>query len=188
MSDDPRPIEVSVRDQSTSGEVVGLEFTPFRVRLIAACEGAFARLEAKSGPTHNIFAETGEVLFWLYAISNFDGDPPTIAPSFRWARDNYGHGNLLHELHYTDRGAMLPFVLGKTRLGALPVHCWIAVNVVRPGIRERHPERLAAYNRYIAGQPVITTLRAEFTRVICGDPLPAGYADFEGMTAKDFDP
>lgn len=82
----------------------------------------------------------------------------------------------------------LPFVLGKTRLGALPVHCWIAVNVVRPGVRERHPERLAAYNRYVAGQPVIATLRAEFTRVICGDPLPAGYADFEGMTAKDFDP
>jgi len=154
-----------------------------RLRLIEACQSALARLEVKSGPANDIFPETGEVLFWLYAISNFEGDPPTIAPSFRWVRDNYGHGNLLRELHYTGLGAVLPFVLGEARLGA-PMHCWVAVKVVRPGVRERHPERLAAYNRYLAGQPVIATLRGEFDRIVCRDPLPAN--DFEGMTAKDF--
>ncbi len=167
---------------------------PFRVRLIEAGEAAFARLEAKSGPGNNIFAETGEVLFWLYAMSNFGVKHPTIAPSFRWARDNYGHGILLHELHYTDGGTLHGVYVRKDDKlvadfsGASPpgppVHCWVVVKVARPGQREEHPERLAAYNRYLAGQPVIATLRAEFDRIVLGGPLPAN--DFEGMTAKDF--
>ena len=157
----------------------------FRLRLIESCEAAFARLEATAGRFENIFAETGEVLFWMYAISSFEDDEkPTIAPSFQWARDNYGHGILLRELHYADRGAVLPIIPGVTRLGTLPTYCWVVVKVVRPGARERHPERLAAFNRYLGGQPVIATLRGEFERIVRGDPLPAN--DFAGMTAKDF--
>jgi hypothetical protein len=148
---------------------------PFRTRSIEACEAAFARLEAQAGPLHNIFAETGEVLFWLYAISNYGVDEAeTLSDGVRWARDNYGHGNLLREIHYTDYGAMLGhFVLGVTRLGAPPVHRWAAVNSLREdGSLGRSPHRLRAYNRDLAGQPVIATLRAEFDRVVAGNDPP----------------
>jgi hypothetical protein len=43
-------------------------------RLIGACETALARLEATGGDPPHIFAETGEVLFWLFAIGDTGKD------------------------------------------------------------------------------------------------------------------
>lgn len=177
MPDDDANI-VYLSGGSASGSVVTtatLTVEPFRVRLIEACEASFARLEAKAGPIHNIFAETGEVLFWLYAISNYGVDEPeTLSDGVRWARDNYGHGNLLREIHYTDYGAILGhLVLGVTRLGAPPVDRWATVNSLREdGSPGRSPHRLRAYNRDLAGQPVISTLRAEFHRIVAGNDPP----------------
>src|ERR1019366_8570135 len=100
MTTEPQVTQVTAAISASGGVMAAdVTVTPFRVRLIEACEAALTRLEAKAGPNYNIFAETGEVLFWLYAISSFEDDEnPTIAPGFRWARDNYGHGILLREL------------------------------------------------------------------------------------------
>lgn len=172
----PRTIQTTVAITAHADVNARATVTPFRVRLVEACSAALERLEAKSGPEHNIFAETGEVLFWLYAISNFGVKHPTISPGLRWARDQHAHGLLLTEIHYTDHGAMLGRMqLGAAaaRLGSPPTHCWKVVNSVRnDDVPDRHPDRLMAYNRRLPGRPVIATLRDEFARLVRGDPLP----------------
>jgi hypothetical protein len=175
----PRTIQTTVAITAHADVTARATVTPFRVRLIEACSAALERLEAKSGPEHNIFAETGEVLFWLYAISAHDDDdgrPDTLSKGFRWARDNYGHGLLIQELHYTDHGAMpggMQLGTAAARLGSPPTHCWKVVNSVRDDdVPDRHPDRLMAYNRRLPGRPVIATLRDEFARLQHGDPLP----------------
>jgi hypothetical protein len=186
VTDEPEPVVVPLTAAISASTALSATptVTPFRVRLIEACEAALARLETKAGPEHNIFAETGEVLFWLYAISNDGVEHPTIAPGLRWARDNYGHGILVWELHYTDHGAMLGHLrLDVTPLGAEPVHRWVGVNA-SPG--ERHRLRLAMYNRFLAGQPVIATLRVELGRLVSGAPLPDEYHAFDGLADMDF--
>jgi hypothetical protein len=139
--------------------------TPFRLRLTEACSAALERLEAKAGPEHNIFAETGEVLFWLYAIGERRPKANRISFALKWARDQYAHGKLLSDVVEVDYGAALGhLVLGKSKLDAPPQHVWMATKDLptRP-----YPASDAAkdYDKNFATQPVISTLRAELARL-----------------------
>lgn len=136
-------------------------------RLIGACETALARLEATRGDPPHVFAETGEVLFWLYAIGDTDGGM-ILSPGFQWARNQYAHGNLITEPVEWDYGATLGhFVLGVTKLGAPPLHRWTP----RPDIgryakaRDR-PDLAADYDARLAGEPVIQSLWDELSELV----------------------
>jgi hypothetical protein len=139
-------------------------------RLIGACETALRRLEATRGDPPHVFAETGEVLFWLYAIGD-TGKPQDhlLSPGFQWARHQYAHGNLITEPVEYHYGATLGhFVLGKSRLGEPPIHRWAA----RPGIgryEKAHPRpelEESDYDAHLAGQPVIATLWNELSELV----------------------
>jgi hypothetical protein len=164
----PRTIETTVAIMAHSHVIAKATVTPFRIRLIEACSAVLERLEAKAGPEHNIFAETGEVLFWLYAISNVGGVYPTILPGQRWARNRYARGQLLTEPHSLDGDKLdSTFRLDESQLAQ---HCW----KVRSDIE--YDEEVArddedgeqSYDEHVAGRPVIASLRAELARLLQG--------------------
>jgi hypothetical protein len=49
---------------------------------------------ADDGPEQNVFAETGEILFWLYAIGNLGVNETRLSLGLRWARDQVHSGRL----------------------------------------------------------------------------------------------
>lgn len=143
-------------------------------RLIDACLFALRRLEAKTGETRtgepSLFAETGEVLFWLYAIGDTD-DGNIVSPGFQWARHQYAHGNLITEMGEYKYGATLgPIVLDETRLGEAPVHRWTPRESIGTYAKARDHRKLPAkadaaralqwkdYDDHLASHPVVATL------------------------------
>ncbi len=140
-----------------------------RDRLVAACRAALARLELEARPSpepHSIFAETGELLFWLYALAD-DGGGNRLSPGLQWARHQYAHGNLLTGVIEYDYGATLGhFVLGQTRLDAPPQHRWMARTTIGINAKARRGTPLEqAYDNDVAGHPVIARLRLELARL-----------------------
>jgi hypothetical protein len=140
-----------------------------RDRLVAACQAALARLEveARPGPEpHSIFAETGEVLFWLHAMGDECGSN-RISPGLAWARHQYAHGNLLTGIVEYDYGTMLGhFVLGQTKLDAPPQHRWMARTTIGINSKARRGTALEqAYDNDVAGHPVVARLRLELSRL-----------------------
>jgi hypothetical protein len=161
----PQTIQTTVAITAHSHLTARAIVTPFRIRLVEACSAALDRLEAKSGPEHNIFAETGEVLFWLHAIGETNPQARRISSALKWARDQYAHGKLLSDVVEVDYGAVLGhLVLDKSRLDAPPQHVWMATKALPT---KPHPASDAAedYDENFATQPVIATLRAEFSRL-----------------------
>jgi hypothetical protein len=98
-------------------------------RLVDACEASLARLVEKesAGIDPDVFAEVGEVLFWLYALAeeNRKNRWP-LFEGLRWARDRMAHGVMLAkpaEWHYgTELGR---WVLGRGQLGTTSGHEWL---------------------------------------------------------------
>jgi hypothetical protein len=157
---------MSSTDEPKSVPLSGAIISPYWVRLIEACRDALARLEAKAGPGHNIFAETGEVLFWLYAI----GDEPggnRLHAGFQWARHQYAHGNLIADVYWTEWGAMPgTFIPGRTMPGSLPVCRWLPCDrIARYAKARRLTELRRDYETRLVGQPVLATLRDELGRL-----------------------
>jgi hypothetical protein len=121
-------------------------------RLIGACETALRRLEAATvepprettdEPPHT-FVETGEVLFWLYAIGDTESGQ-ILSPGFRWARHQYAHGNLLTKATEHHYGATLGrMVLGAVALGAPPVHLWTPRENISTHRKARDHRKLSA--------------------------------------------
>jgi hypothetical protein len=137
-------------------------------RLIGACETALTRLETTSGDPPHIFAETGEVLFWLYAIGD-TGQKNLLSPGFQWARHQYAHGNLI-----TEAVAFYGATLGSRwtvgsgiGLGAPAVHRWMARGEIGtyPKARERS-DLWPDYDARLAHRPVIATLWDEFSELV----------------------
>lgn len=148
----PRTIQTTVAITAHADVTARATVTPFRVRLVEACSAALERLEAKSGPEHNIFPETGEVLFWLYSIGD-EAKPNRLSLGLQWARNQYAHGNLLTDVVEFDYGAP-------------PQHRWMARTTV--GIHTKAQRRTPlehAYDNDVAGHPVIARLRLELSRL-----------------------
>jgi hypothetical protein len=147
-----------------------------RDRLVNACETALVRLERKAQSSRlkpqSIFAETGEVLFWLAALGD-TARRSKMNPGLYWARNQYAHGNLLSEVIEFQHGSELPLVLGKAVLGARSQHLWMAsAEISRDKARAAFFDAKAAtilqaraYAKDVAGRPVIETLRAELARL-----------------------
>jgi hypothetical protein len=141
-----------------------------RDRLAAACEAALERLAAKARSVtepQSIFAETGEALFWLFALGD-DAQGNRLREGLIWARHQYAHGNLLTEAVEFTRGSMPPFPAGSTGPGTPPHHRWMS----RPDIgrhQKSHGRPTAEtddYDKYVAGRPVIASLREELDRLL----------------------
>jgi hypothetical protein len=115
-------VGLSATGHAISGGTATLSREEFRDLSIAACRAALARLEAKTGTDpRDIFAEVGEVLFWLYALGDVGNRCNDMHAGLRWARFMHGHGCLLTHSVYYDHGAALGhFVLAQTALGAKP--------------------------------------------------------------------
>jgi hypothetical protein len=137
-------------------------------RLIFACETALARLEATRGDPPRVFAETGEVLFWLYAIGD-TGKPEDhlLSPGFQWARHQYAHGNLITEAVEYHHGVPLSSHDARIDPGAPWVHCWTPREYIGTYAKaHRNAELAADYDARLAGQPVIATLWDEFSELV----------------------
>ena len=119
-----------------------------------------------SGSGNSVFAGIGEVLFWLYAIGD-NSKGKRLSLGLQWARHQYAHGNLLTDEVEYNYGAMLgQFVLGKTRLGQLPQYVWMTRSDIIQTPNARILPRLErAYDRNVAGHPVIASLRLELSRL-----------------------
>jgi hypothetical protein len=63
---------------------------------------------------------------------------------------------------------MLWRVVGQTRLGQPSQHVWVACPTVRITKVREDPNLKRAYDTDVAGQPVITSLRAELSRLLQG--------------------
>lgn len=94
-------VPASIRDASVSSErlTATVTYNPFQARLFQACHHALAQLEVQTRTLSDTFTETGEVLFWLYAISNYGRRRASISRGLRWARNRYAHGQLFTEPH-----------------------------------------------------------------------------------------
>lgn len=154
-------------------------------RLIGACLSALRRLETAiekppgettDEPPHT-FVETGEVLFWLYAIGDTESGQ-ILSPGFQWARHQYAHGNLLTEATEHHYGATLGrMALGAVALGAPPVHLWTPREYIATHVKARDHRQLSAkaaalrelqwrdYDDRLAGQPVVATLWDELSEL-----------------------
>lgn len=173
MSDPPDPpppgtIQTTVAISAHSHVTAKARATPFRLRLIEACNAALQRLEAKAGPEQNVFAETGEVLFWLYAISNVGGLYPTILPGLRWARNRYAHGQLLTEPHILDGDKLdSTFRLDESQLAQ---HCWKLRSDIEydEEVARDDKDGEQSYDEHVAERPVVASLRAELSRLLQG--------------------
>lgn len=167
MSELPTPTPLTAAVEARSEVSARVTVTPFRVRLVDACEAALQRLEAKSGPLHNIFADTGEVLFWLHALGDEGDGRNRLSPGLQWARHQYAHGNLLTDVVEYDHGATLGhFVIGRTKLDAPPRHIWTARPNIGINAKARGGTKLEqAYDNDVAGHPVTTRLRLELSRL-----------------------
>jgi hypothetical protein len=142
-------------------------------RLILACRAALERMAHKSGPEDDIFAETGEALCWLYSLGSVGvpyGKPSNMSRGLQWARNRYGHGQLVSwPVAYDAEGAALDrrFIRDDGRLD--PHHCWLPSSAIiwddaNPGPRAGDDEK--AYDADVAERAVIVTLRAELARLV----------------------
>jgi hypothetical protein len=137
-------------------------------RLIGACETALARLEASRGDPPRIFAETGEVLFWLYAIGDTGGDN-LLSPGFQWARHQYAHGNLITEaVEHHQAVPIGRMMVGPTPLGMPWVHRWMARTDIGTYAKARKPTKTERddYDARLSGKPVIATLWDELSKLV----------------------
>jgi hypothetical protein len=149
-------------------------------RLIDACLFALRRLETKIGETKTgdppyIFVETGEVLFWLYAIGDTDSGQ-ILSPGFQWARHQYAHGNLITECVEYHPGATV-FILDDTPLDEPPETVWTPRESVGTYAKARDHHKLSPkaeaaralqwedYHERLAGQPVVLTLWNELSEL-----------------------
>lgn len=140
-------------------------------RLIDACLIALRRLEktieeTKPGVPPHIVAETGEVLFWLYAIGDTDGGN-IVSPGFQWARHQYAHGNLITELGEYRLGVTPGHILEVTPLGDPPVNVWTPREHIGTYAKARKPTQAERedYDARLAGKPVVATLWDEVSEV-----------------------
>lgn len=68
-------------------------------RLADACEAAIERIEARTAARTDVFAELGEALFWLTALTaerNRSGIP--LLSGLKWARNRVAHGAIIAAL------------------------------------------------------------------------------------------
>jgi hypothetical protein len=136
-------------------------------RLIGACLTALARLEATPGDPPHVFAETGEVLFWLYAIGDTDHGM-ILSPGFQWARNQYAHGNLITEPVEFHHGTTPGYFAEPTTLqDAPPLHRWTPREFIGTYAKARESPDLAAdYDARLAGKPVIQSLWDELSELV----------------------
>jgi hypothetical protein len=137
--------------------------------LIGACHEALERMARKAGPEHDIFAETGEALYWLYSLGNVASKRSAMSPGLRWARNRYGHGQLVSwAVEYDHEAAALDRRFPRENGRLDPHHCWLPrTAIIWDDYRARKDvagER--AYDADVARRPVAVTLRAELNRLI----------------------
>ncbi|MGO9177910.1 MAG: hypothetical protein ACLQBX_15340 [Candidatus Limnocylindrales bacterium] len=131
-------------------------------RLREACEAALRRLEAKGAAEP--FAEIGEVLFWLCALSEANGRRDPLLSGVAWARNRIAHGAIVAapvtrpSVRQTGLGASLPVPLDT---GSVPVPAvWLPRSSIPVGPTERFIQYQAeAYDAYLAGRPVLAVVR-----------------------------
>jgi hypothetical protein len=141
-------------------------------RLILACRAALERMAQKDGPEDDIFAETGEALCWLYSLGSVGvpyGKPSNMSRGLHWARNRYGHGQLVSwPVAYDAEGAALDrrFIREDGRLD--PHHCWLPRSAIVWDDINAHPDPDGeqAYDADVAGRAVAVTLRAELGRLV----------------------
>jgi hypothetical protein len=133
-------------------------------RLIAACEAAVDRLESREavGVDPDIFAELGEVLFWLGALAEAKGQQgDRLLLGLRWARNRITHGVLVTaptSWHYGAEPGRL--VLGRAVLGTSSGHEFLPRDRVVLGPNDKpSPGQATAYDSEVAGRRVLELVR-----------------------------
>ncbi len=143
-----------------------LAVAPLLVRLFESCHHALGRLAEQTRTMHDTFAETGEVLFWLYAISNYRRVKPTLSPGLRWARDRYAHGQLFTEPHKMSGDQYdTDFVWDRSSYAAPHWKHALEIHFDNASARP-NKSGLRAYQDELAGRPVLVTLQAEADRLL----------------------
>ena len=110
-------------------------------RLVSACEAVSARLEAKEAGAidSDIFAELGEIPFWLVALAeakNQIGDP--IHRGLEWAPNRIAHGVLVAAPTTRHYGSELGrLVFGRAVPGAASGQKWLAGQQIALGPKDR---------------------------------------------------
>jgi hypothetical protein len=131
-------------------------------RLAEACEAALARLATKEaqGIDPDVFAEVGEVLFWLCALAEANGRRRhPLLRGLEWARDRITHGVIVTapvRWHYGSEPGKL--VLGRAMLGTASGHIWLDRSHIAHGPNDR-PGKEAEYDQHVAGNRVVGLLR-----------------------------
>jgi hypothetical protein len=137
--------------------------------LIGACHEALERMARKSGPEHDIFAETGETLYWLYSLGNVASKTSAMSPGLQWARNRYGHGQLVSwAVEYDHEAAALDRRFPREDGRLDPHHCWLPRSAIVWDDVNAHPDPIGgqAYDADVAGRAVAVTLRAELNRLV----------------------
>jgi hypothetical protein len=135
---------------------------------VAACRAALDRLDAQQGSDPKlVFAATGEVLFWLYAIGDRGWRDNRLFVGFQWVRNMHAHGNLLAETVYVDPGATLDRMrLDPALPDALPELRWLPSERIATLPKALPFDRgKRAYDNHIKEKPVVATLRKELARL-----------------------
>lgn len=138
----------------------------FQIRLFGSCHRALTRLEVATRTSSDTFMETGEVLFWLYAISNYGSRNPKLSKGLLWARNRYAHGQLFTEPHKMSGDHYDTDFVWDGSTYAEPHWKHVFEIHFDEANATPDPKGVQAYQDELAGQPVFATLQAEAARLL----------------------
>jgi|SRR5450631_2832519 hypothetical protein len=146
--------------------VVRTSLGAFQIRLFQSCVRAISRLEVATRTSSDTFTETGEVLFWLYAISNYGSRKAKLSRGLLWARNRYAHGQLFSEPHKMSGDHYDTDFVWDRSTYAEPHWKHVFEIHFDEANATADPKGVQAYQDELAGQPVLATLHAEATRLL----------------------
>lgn len=134
-------------------------------RLRLACLAAIERCAAKEREDVNpdIFADLGESLFWLLALAEANGrQKRELLRALGWARNRIAHGVLpVAPVAWRYGTELGKWVLDRGMLGVSSAHEWLLRDkIVTSRTQKQDFVGEGAYDRHLAGQEVLTVLRA----------------------------
>lgn len=133
-------------------------------RLADACEAAIERVAAKTAARLDVFAELGEALFWLTALTEENGRSGVpLLSGLKWARNRVAHGVIVAA---PVRRAGLLVGPGGDHVGpgggtvGPSGHLWLKARDVPLGPKEGLAgNQRSNYEAHVAGQPLVPILR-----------------------------
>jgi hypothetical protein len=134
-------------------------------RLEVACDAAMNRLRVKVDALtgdRDPFAQLGEVLFWLFALTEENSRSDPLLVGLRWARNRIAHGVVVAapiepRIYGSEPGLAIPGV-SMPGSASRPAR-WLPRSAIQLGPRDRSNQtEEQGYDAHVAGQPLMDVL------------------------------